>query len=493
MVLTILYGVMKMSDTHTEQVLSLGKIGFIIMAAGHGTRMRSSLNKVLHPVGGLPMVNWVLNAVLDTQPQDGVVVVGPHNADDVAATVSPIRTVLQDAFPGTGGAVRVCRNSFKDFGDGTIVILNSDTPLITSHIITSLVETRIRKKAHMAIMGFRTSDPAGYGRIVVDNADSVHAIVEDKECTAEQRTIDLCYSGIMAVDATVLFDLVDKIDNANAERQYYLTDVIRLATQAGLSVAYAVADAHMLMGCDSKIDLAVAESLFQNDKRRHILANGTLMSAPETVYFAWDTQIGTDVVIEPHVYFGEGVSIGDGAYIRAFSHIEDTRIGNHVTVGPFARLRPGTVLQDNTKIGNFVEVKNATLGQGTKVNHLSYIGDSTLGTDCNIGAGTITCNYDGHNKHHTTMGNNVFVGSNTALVAPITLGDNTLIGAGSVITDDVPSGAVGISRAKQVNKAGLASVLNTRKKHPDPSASGDIPEKPSIFASIFRWVTFSQD
>ncbi len=451
------------TDSHTDDILALGKVGFIIMAAGQGTRMRSSLNKVLHPVGGLPMVNWVLNAVLDIEPQEGVVVVGPHNAQEVSATVNPMRTVMQDDFSGTGAAVKVCYNDFKDFGDGTIVILNGDTPLITPQIIISLIKTRIQKNAHVAIMGFRTTDPTGYGRIVVDHMDSVHAVIEHKECTAEQIAIDVCYSGIMAVDAKILFDLVDKIDNDNAKNEYYLTDIIRLATQRGLSVAYDVADEKLLMGCDSKIDLARAEAIFQHHKRMQVLANGTLMSAPETVYFAWDTQLGADVSIEPNVYFGEGVHIGDGVHIRAFSHIEGAQIGNYVTVGPFARLRPNTILQKGVKIGNFVEVKNATLGQGSKVNHLSYVGDSTLGENCNIGAGTITCNYDGHNKHHTTMGNNVFVGSNTALVAPLTLGDNTLIGAGSVITHDVPDGALGLSRTKQVNKNGVGSVLRSRK------------------------------
>ena len=437
---------------YSDDIISLGKVGFILMAAGKGTRMRSSLSKVLHPVGGLPMVNWVLNAVLDTAPQQGIVVAGPHNIDDISATVNPIATVLQDNFPGTGGAIKVCRQQFADFGNGTIVILNGDTPLITPAVISSLIETRITKNADIAIMGFRADDPTGYGRIVVDNAGSVHAIVEHKECTPEQLNIDVCYSGIMAVDAKILFDLVDTIDNNNAKQEYYLTDIIGIATAQKLSVTYDVADEQTLMGCDTQIDLAMAESIFQNNKRLQILANGTLMNAPETVYFSWDTQVGQDVVIEPNVYFGEGVSIGNGTRIQAFCHIVETTIGNNVSVGPFARLRPDTILRDNSKIGNFVEVKKTTLGQASKVNHLSYVGDSSIGKHCNIGAGTITCNYDGHSKHQTVMGDNVFVGSNTALIAPVSVGNNALIGAGSVITDTVPDKTIAIARAKQVNK-----------------------------------------
>ena len=411
------------------------------------------------------MVNHVLNAVLPLSPKSGCVVVGPHNKEDVQETVTPIPTVLQSVADGTGSAVGVCEKTFSDFTDGTIVILNGDTPLITTETISRLVQERQDTSSAISIMGFVPQDPSGYGRIVQDDNDSVIAIVEDKECNDEQKQINLCYSGIMAVDAKILFPLVNKISNENAKGEYYLTDIIDLANQQGLSISSCIAEEQQVLGCDSKIDLSNAESIFQYNSRINALANGVLMTAPETVYFSWDTQIGEDVVIEPNVVFGEGVVIEDGVNIRAFSHLEECKIKSNAIIGPFARIRPGTILDEDVKIGNFVEVKNAHIGRGSKINHLSYVGDSEVGENCNFGAGTITCNYNGFEKSITEIGNNVFVGSNSAFIAPLNVADGALIGAGSVVTNDVPENSLVIARANQENVLGAAAAFRNAKKN----------------------------
>jgi len=428
----------------------MSKIGFIIMGAGKGTRMKSSVSKVMHKIAGLPMVNYVINAVKPLNPHMGCVVVSPHNKDEIKSVVGDVSTVLQQDAIGTGSAVRACKDLFTVNND-TIVILNGDTPLIQTDTIAHLIDTKNESSADISILSFLANDPTGYGRIMVADDDFVDAIVEDKECDDEQKQVNLCYSGIMAVSANLLFELVDKIDNNNEKGEYYLTDIIKIAKLQDKKITFAIADENEVMGCDSKIDLSIAESICQYNLRMTALEQGVHMLAPETVYFSYDTKIGNDVVIEPNVVFGLGVKVSDNTIIRAFSHFEKCLIGENSIVGPYARIRPETVLQGDNKIGNFVEIKKSVIGRGSKINHLSYVGDTTMGENVNVGAGTITCNYDGYDKHKTQIGDNVFIGSNTALVAPVDLGDDSMVGAGSVITKNVNKDEMAISRSKQSN------------------------------------------
>ena len=441
--------------------------GVIIIGAGHGTRMKSSLPKVMHPVASLPMVNHVLNAVLPLGPKLACVVVGPHNVEEISETVLPFETVLQKTADGTGDAVKATKTFFQEYKKGTIVVLFGDTPLISTETIAELVSAREHNNAGVSLLTFVSEDPTGYGRILVDKDDLVEAIIEEKDASDDIKEVRLCNAGAMAIDASIMFKLIDKIDNKNANNEYYLTSIVELARQSGRDVVYSIADEQEVMGCDSKIDLATAEGVWQYRRRMQALHDGVLMPAPETVYFSWDTTIGQDVTIEPNVVFGEGVEVGNHAIIRAFSHLEECSVGNDAVVGPYARIRPGAILEDNAKVGNFVEVKNARIGVGAKVNHLSYIGDSEVGQNTNIGAGTITCNYDGFNKSATLIGDNVQIGSNCALVAPVEIHDGSIVGAGSVITKNVPNDALALGRANQENIDGAAIIFRAKRKKED--------------------------
>jgi len=433
-------------------------IALIILAAGKGTRMKSDLPKVLHEIGGAPMLVHAVQAGRTLDPDRTVVVAG-HGADAVAAAMRDddpaVRIVLQTDQLGTAHAVAQARPELEGY-EGDALVLYGDTPFIRPETLRRMADAR---RAHdIVVLGFEAADPGRYGRLVVENG-TLERIVEFKDASPAEQAITLCNSGVVMASASVLFDLITQVGNDNASGEYYLTDIVGLARAQGLSATAVTCDVAETMGINSRAELSVAEAAFQARRRAEALENGVTLIAPDTVHFAHDTYLGRDCLIEPNVIFGPGVTIETGARIRAFSHLEGCHVARGAVVGPYARLRPGTELAEDARIGNFVEVKQALIGEGTKVNHLSYIGDAEIGRDSNIGAGTITCNYDGVMKHETRIGDRVFIGSDTMLVAPVSVGDDAMTGSGSVITRDVAPGALAISRAKQVEKPGLARKL----------------------------------
>jgi len=377
--------------------------------------------------------------------------------DTVAKAVAPIATAVQDPPLGTGHAVQAAMPALKGF-KGDVLVLYGDTPLLTTATLKALVAAR-RGKADPAVVvaGFRPADPAAYGRLVLDAKGGLEAIVEFKECTPEQKQIGFCNGGMMLMDGARLPDLLKRLDNKNAKGEYYLTDLVHLARAKGWACRAVEVSEIDVMGVNNRAELAVAESHMQGRLRLAALESGVTMTAPETVFLRADTKLGRDVVIEPHVVFGPNVEIADNVLIRAFSHIEGARVASGATLGPYARLRPGADIGVDAHIGNFVEIKQARIEAGAKVNHLTYIGDARVGAKANIGAGTITCNYDGFNKSHTDIGAGAFIGSNSALVAPVKIGDGALVAAGSTITGDVPADALALARGRQENKPGLAA------------------------------------
>ncbi|WP_028028398.1 bifunctional UDP-N-acetylglucosamine diphosphorylase/glucosamine-1-phosphate N-acetyltransferase GlmU [Gemmobacter nectariphilus] len=431
-------------------------LSLIVLAAGQGTRMNSDLPKVLHPLAGAPLVVHALAAGRALDPERVVVVAG-HGADQVGKAVLDFdpeaRIVLQEDRLGTAHAVAQARSQV---GHGDAVVLYGDTPFITPETLERLVAARARHD--VVVLGFNALDPGRYGRLVT-SGDDLLAIVEWKDASPEERAIELCNSGVMAADAGVLFDLIDQVGNDNAAGEYYLTDVVGLARARGLTAGVVICDEAETLGINTRAELAAAEAAFQARKRAEMLETGVTMQAADTVFFAWDTFVGRDATIGPNVVFGPGVTVESGAEIRAFCHLEGCHISRGATVGPFARLRPGAELAEDVHVGNFVEIKNAILDEGVKVGHLTYLGDATVGEHTNIGAGTVTCNYDGVMKHRTTIGKGVFIGSDTMLVAPVTVGDGALTASGSVITQDVPPEALAVARARQANKPGLATRL----------------------------------
>ena len=439
--------------------MSTRPVALIILAAGQGTRMNSDLPKVLHPLGGVPMIEHSLASGLSLEPARVVVITG-HGADQVEAALAdhPVICIRQNEQLGTGHAVAQARAALADFA-GDAVVLFGDTPFVSEDSLTKLIAARADHD--VVVLGFEADTPARYGRLVTKGT-ALNKIVEAKDATPDELAITLCNSGLMAADAAQLFDLLEQVDNANAAGEYYLTDVPALAHKAGLKAGYVTCTEAETLGINSRAELARAEGIFQATRRAEILDLGVTMHAPETVYFAHDTYIGRDAVIEPYVVFGPNVTVESGAHIRAFSHLEGAHVSQGAVVGPYARLRPGAEIDNGARIGNFVEVKSAQIQEGAKVNHLSYIGDATIGEGANIGAGTITCNYDGVFKHHTEVGARAFIGSNTMLVAPVTIGADALTASGSVITENVPEGALAVARGRQENKAGLATRLRAR-------------------------------
>ena len=433
----------------------------VILAAGQGTRMNSDLPKVLHPLGGVPLVVHAMDAGVALAPERTVVVVG-HGGAQVEQAV---RTHDEDAICvhqaeqlGTGHAVLQAAAALEGFS-GDVIVLYGDTPFISDDTLARMLAARATHD--IVVLGFEAANPGRYGRLVMEG-DRLARIVEAKDASPDELAIGFCNSGLMAADAETLMALLAEVGNDNASGEYYLTDVPAIAAAKGLSAtAISCAEAETL-GINTRAELAGAEALFQQRKRAEVLEGGVTMTAPDTVFFAHDTWIGRDVVIEPNVVFGPGVTVENDATIRAFSHLEGCHLGARSIVGPYARLRPGAELGNDARIGNFVEIKAAEIGEGAKVNHLSYIGDAEIGDGSNIGAGTITCNYDGVFKHRTVVGRDVFIGSNTMLVAPVTVGDKAMTGSGSVITSDVPAGDLGLARAKQVNKTGLGARLMAR-------------------------------
>ncbi|MCG7572315.1 bifunctional UDP-N-acetylglucosamine diphosphorylase/glucosamine-1-phosphate N-acetyltransferase GlmU [Phaeobacter sp. CNT1-3] len=430
----------------------------VILAAGMGSRMNSDLPKVLHKIAGAPLLVHAITSGAAVNPSRLVVVAG-HGADQVRSAVEDwapeAEVVIQAEQLGTGHAVLQARDALKGF-EGDVIVLYGDTPFIQPDTIARMVEAR--QKHDVVVLGFEPEDPARYGRLVM-KGDQLQRIVEYKDASDAERAITLCNSGLVAADATVLFDLLDHVGNDNAAGEYYLPDIVAIAKDRNLSATAVTCDPSETLGVNSRTELAQAEALFQARARAEALENGVTLQAPETVFFAHDTYVGRDTVIEPNVVFGPGVTVESGAEIRAFSHLEGCHVSQGAQVGPYARLRPGAELAEKVRIGNFVEVKNAILDEGAKVNHLSYIGDATVGAATNIGAGTITCNYDGVMKHRTEIGNHAFIGSNTMLVAPVKVGNRAMTGSGSVITKDVEADALAVSRARQENKAGFASKL----------------------------------
>ena len=430
----------------------------VILAAGQGTRMNSDLPKVLHPVAGTALLHHAMRSAASLEPEHTVIVAG-HGADQVktcAEEHSPeAKTVLQLEQLGTAHAVLQARPELQDF-DGDILVLYGDTPFIRPETLAKMTEARAM--ADLVVLGFNAADPGRYGRLITQG-NSLERIVEFKDANAEERAITLCNSGVMLAKASGLFALLDQVSNDNAAGEYYLTDCVALAQQSGQSAQVVICDEAETLGVNSRIDLAAAEAAFQDRARNDLLENGVTMAAPESVYLSYDTVIGRDATIEQNVIFGPGVTIESGALIRAFSHLEGCHVAKGAVVGPYARLRPGTELAAAAKVGNFVEIKNAEVGEGAKINHLSYVGDAAVGAKANLGAGTITCNYNGVMKHHTEIGYGAFIGSNTMLVAPVRIGAQAMTGSGSVITEDVAEGDLALARAKQVNKTGLAIKL----------------------------------
>ncbi|HZP20496.1 MAG TPA: bifunctional UDP-N-acetylglucosamine diphosphorylase/glucosamine-1-phosphate N-acetyltransferase GlmU [Bauldia sp.] len=441
----------------------------IILAAGEGTRMRSATPKVLHPVGGLPMLGHVLRTAKAVGASRIAVVarVGA-SGDAVAAFVkaqSPDAVVYRQnpsdpADSGTGKAVLAAR---KEFGRGysDILVLYGDTPLVTGETLAAMRE-RLARKTDVVVMGFRPADPTGYGRLIT-NGRQLLAIREEKDAAPGERGIGFCNAGVMAFQGEGVPALLKKIGNANAKGEYYLTDLVEIANRAGKSVEAVEADAREVAGVNTRLELSAVEGTFQERARRAAMANGVTMLAPKTVFFSYDTRLGEDVVIEPNVFFGPGVSVEGGVTIRAFSHIEGATVARGAVIGPFARLRPGSEIGANARIGNFVETKAAVIDKGAKVNHLTYIGDAHIGAETNIGAGTITCNYDGYGKYRTEIGANAFIGSNSALVAPVTIGKGAYVASGSVITMNVPPDALAVARGRQAVKKGWAEAFRRRK------------------------------
>jgi bifunctional UDP-N-acetylglucosamine pyrophosphorylase / glucosamine-1-phosphate N-acetyltransferase len=434
----------------------------IILAAGKGTRMRSDLPKVLHPIAGAPLVVHAMEAGKPLSPERCVVVAG-HGAELVRKRVlehdPKAEIVLQTEQLGTAHAVdqaRVALDGFK----GDAIVLYGDTPFVSAETLGDIQVARAAG-ADVVVLGFEAAEPGKYGRLVTEG-NRLARIVEAKDASPEELAISLCNSGVVCADSATLFDLISKVGNDNASGEYYLTDIVDIANADGKHCVAVTCDEAETLGVNSRVDLAAAEVVFQTARRRKAMEEGATLVAPETVHFAYDTQLGRDVLVEPNVVFGPGVVIEDGVELRAFSHLEGCRVGQGSVVGPYARLRPGSDLAEGVKIGNFVETKKARIAAGAKINHLSYVGDARVGAEANIGAGTITCNYDGVLKHHTDIGDKAFIGSNSALVAPVTIGAEALVAAGSVISDDVPDGALGVTRAKQENKLGLARRLRAR-------------------------------
>ncbi|WP_421521797.1 bifunctional UDP-N-acetylglucosamine diphosphorylase/glucosamine-1-phosphate N-acetyltransferase GlmU [Ochrobactrum quorumnocens] len=434
----------------------------IVLAAGEGTRMKSSLPKVLHQVAGLPLVCHVVKAVQGTGKSDVALVVG-RGADKVQAAVEKVADAVssfeQAERLGTAHAVLAAREAIARGYDDLLIVFG-DTPLIEAQSLQA-ARNKLAEGSDVVVIGFRPASPQGYGRLIEENGKLV-AIVEEKEATDAQKKIGFCNGGLMAVHGAHALALLDAVDNKNAKSEYYLTDIVGLAHEKGLNVTALEVPVENVIGINNRAELAEAESIWQNRKRQDIMLAGATLIAPETVFFSHDTLIEADVIIEPNVFFGPKVRVASGALIHAFSHIEGANIGEKAEIGPFARLRPGANLGENSKVGNFCEVKNAEVGKGAKINHLTYIGDATVGASSNIGAGTITCNYDGYNKYKTVIGENAFIGSNSSLVAPIEIGDNAYIASGSTITDNVPADALAFGRARQETKVGRGKILREK-------------------------------
>ena len=445
----------------------------VILAAGQGTRMKSPLPKVLHPVGGRAMLDRAIDLAEGLGCVRIVVVAGAHSPAVAASArrrLGDDSVVIQDPPLGTGHAVRAAEVALAGF-EGDVVVTYADTPLLTPQALEPLFALR-REGADVAVLGFETAEPGAYGRLILAPGDELLRIVEAKDATAEELAVKHCNSGVLAAPARLLFGLLAEVRNDNAKQEYYLTDIVGLARGRDLHARVAVASEADVMGVNSQVELAQAEAAFQRTTRERLMTEGVYMAAPETVFLSWDTAVAGGVFVEQNVVFGPGVSVEAGAVIRAFSHLEGAAVRAGAVVGPFARLRPGAEIGRSAHVGNFVEVKNASLGEGAKANHLAYLGDGEVGARANIGAGVIFCNYDGFEKHRTVVGEGAFVGSDTALVAPVTVGAGAYVGSGSVITRDVAPDALALERGEQVEKPGWAARFRERKKAAKAAKAG---------------------
>ena len=439
--------------------LESSALAVVVLAAGKGTRMHSRAAKVMQPVAGRAMVLHVLETAAALAPARRVVVIGAA-MEELAAAVAPWPTVVQEPQLGTGHAVRQAAAALDGFA-GDVLVLYGDTPLVEAETLARLLAAR--GDAALAVLGFRPAEPGGYGRLVVAADGTLERIVEARDADPDTLAIRLCNSGVMAVEAAVMAALLPRLDNANAKGEYHLTDLVALGAQAGRRSVVVEAAAESLQGINTRAELAAAEATMQRRLRAKAMDEGATLIDPDSVFLSWDTALGRDVAVGPNVVFGPGVSIGEGAEILPFSHLEGVGIAAGARIGPFARLRPGTVVGEGARIGNFVEVKAADIAAGAKVNHLSYIGDASVGAAANIGAGTITCNYDGFAKHRTVIGAGAFIGSNAALVAPVSIGDGAMVGAGSTITGDVEAEALAVARGEQKTVAGGAERFRRRR------------------------------
>jgi bifunctional UDP-N-acetylglucosamine pyrophosphorylase/glucosamine-1-phosphate N-acetyltransferase len=435
----------------------------VILAAGKGTRMKSDLPKVLHRVAGRPMVGHVLSAVQTLDPDHVVVVVGP-GMEEVAAAVTPCPTAVQEEQLGTADAVRAAFGLLEGF-TGDVIVLYGDTPLVTPETLRAMVAARRRAEdPAVIVLGMRPENPGAYGRLILDSEGGLERIVEYLDASDAERAVTLCNAGLMAFDGSRMFELIGRIGNDNAKGEYYLTDVVQIARAEGMACAVVEAEPAEVVGVNSRAELAEVEKLLQRRLRLAAMAAGATLVDPDSVFFSADTRLGRDVVVGPNVVFGAGVTVGDRVEIRPFCHLEQVTIDSGAQIGPYARLRPGARIGADVHIGNFVEIKNATIEPGAKINHLTYVGDARVGAKANIGAGTITCNYDGFNKSHTDIGAGAFIGSNTALVAPVSVGDGAIVGAGSVVTANVEADALVVSRARQQSYSGWAARFREGKQ-----------------------------
>lgn len=445
----------------------------VILAAGKGSRMRSPRPKVLHEVGGRSLLAWSVALARSAGCDLIVVVVGPDAADVSAVArglVGAGNVVVQTAQLGTANAVDAARARFAGVG-GELVVLYADTPLVRAEAVDGALAAAAR--GGVSVLGFEAADPGRYGRLILGADGGVEAIVEAADASPEQLAVRLCNSGVMAAPAKLMFELIGEVGADNAQSEYYLTDIVRLARGRAIPVSVTRCGEAEVLGVNSQAELAAAEAAFQARRRADLMKAGVTMPAPETVHLAWDTDLAPGVTVEPHVVFAPGVTAAEGAVIRAFSHLEGAQVGAGAVVGPYARLRPGAAIGAGAHIGNFVEVKNVQVGAGAKANHLSYLGDGEVGAGANIGAGVIFCNYDGYFKYRTVVGAGAFVGSNSSLVAPVRLGEGAYIGSGSVVTTDVPADALGLARGRQTDKAGWARAFRDRQAA--RKASGDKP------------------
>ena len=439
------------------------RFAVVILAAGQGTRMRSDTHKVLHPIASRPLLLHLLDRVDALGAEKRVVVVGKGREQVEAAIAGrDVAIALQAEQKGTGHAVQQAESALAGY-DGPVLILYGDTPFVEADTLRRMLDRLDGDGGPgVVVLASCPPDPLKYGRIILGEGDRIAKMVEYKDATEEERAVRLCNSGMMAVRSRDLFRWLAQVGNDNAAGEYYLPDVVNIAAAEGREAVVIEGDPYETAGVNSRAELAHLELEWQRRRREQVLHEGATLIDPESVWFAYDTKLGRDVTVEPHVVFGPGVQVADGATIKAFSHIDGAVIGAKANIGPFARIRPGTKLGDRTKVGNFVELKKAEIGEAAKVNHLSYVGDASVGARANIGAGTITCNYDGFGKYRTVIGAGAFIGSNTALVAPVTIGDGAVVGAGSVITEDVEPDSLAVERSEQKGIAGWAKRFRER-------------------------------